>query len=196
MLNDDEIINTLAIVLSIGHAYKYSEEAIMKRIAYSLYFSCIEKNKDDPILYVDEQSLISSIYYDANIASYDSILYNQSLWLSELYVRIQRQTNMTFEGIFLYLPLSKGYRMFPLYHEMDFSQGVDYFLSLLHNQSILSLIMKKKALSIDEVAKASGLSYVMISSLKQRKKDISKVAASNLLAMASYLGVKTETLIK
>ena len=196
MLNDDEIINTLAIVLSIGHAYKYSEEAIMKRIAYSHYFSCIEKNKDDPILYVDEQSLISSIYYDANIASYDSILYNQSLWLSELYVRIQRQTNMTFEAVFLYLPLNKGYGMFPLYHEMDFSQGVDYFLSLLHNQSILSLIMKKKALSIDEVAKASGLSYVMISSLKQRKKDISKVAASNLLAMASYLGVKTETLIK
>ena len=196
MLDDNEIISTMAAVISIGHAYKYSDEVIMKRIAYSLFFTCVENNKDDPVLYLDEESVVSAIYYDANIHSYEPIIYNQSLWLSELYLQIQRKTNMTFEAIFLYLPLNKGYGMFPLYHEMDFSQGVDYYVSLVKSQSILSIIMKKKAIGIEEAARESGLSYSMVASLKQKKKDITKVAASNLLMMASYLGVKPETLIR
>jgi len=196
MINDDEIVFTLAELISFGHAYKYTDEVIMKRISYSSYFTSVENNKDNPVLYIDTRSLIDSVYQDVN-AAYDKIkVYKESLWLGELYLKIQRKTKMTFEAIFLYLPLNKGYEMFPVYHEMDYSQGVDYFVELVQKQSILSIVMKKKKLSVEEVSKASELSYQMISALKTRKKDIKKVAAFNLLLLADYIGVKPETLVR
>lgn len=196
MVRNDEIIEVLASILSCGNYYKFSDEVIMKRIAYHPFFIMVEKEKESSVLYQNIDTTVNEIFYDIDLSQYDYRIYNQSLWLAELYVNIHKQTKMTFEAIFLYLPLAKGYSMFPLYHEMDFSQGVDYFISLTEKQGLIALLMKKKGISVVELAKKSGLSYVMTSKLKRREKDISKVAASNYLNLVSCLDVRPETLIR
>ena len=196
MRSESSVINLLAMILSVGHRYKYKEEVIEKRIAYSSFFIAYENQKEESILYIDDDSLIDSIFYDLKRKPINKEIYSQSLWLAELYLRIFQMTSMTFEGIFIYLPLIKGYNMYPLYHENDFSLAVNYFLQLLTSKSILFLVMKNKGISVEELAEASSLSYNMISLLRRRKKEISKVAASNFFLMASYLRIRPETLLR
>lgn len=195
MISIDEMIETLALVLSCGYTHKFNGEVIEKRIANSSYFISIENSKENSFIYKTADSIVRNIYFDIELSNDDFKLYNQSLWLSELYIRIQKETKMTFEAIFIYLPIDKGYEMFVLYHEMDFSQAVDYFISLREKRSILSILMKNKGISIGTLSDASGLSYSMISSLKRREKDITKVSASNFIQISSYLGVRPETLL-
>ncbi len=195
MINIDNAIETLAMVLSCGHTYKFSVEAIEKRIGYSPFFISFEKGVENTIIYENADSIVKRIYFDVDLSNYDFKLYNQSLWLSELYIRIQKEVNVTFEAIFIYLPINKGYEMFDLYHEMDFSHAVDYFKSLKEKTSIISILMKNKRIDVGSLSNASGLSYSMISSLRRRGKDITKVSASNFIQISSYLGVRPETLL-
>ena len=195
MVSNSDIRNMLSVVLSFGHEYKFYSKVIEKRVGKSAYFIAAETNSDDLILYSNSKKILESIFYDVDVSKYQYNLYAGCVWLSELYVQIQRKTNMTFEAIFLYLPINDGFYIYPTYHEMDISQGIDFFLERVNKHSVLYSLMKRRNVSIDELAKASGLSYQMISSLRTRRKDIGKVAGRNLLKIAPYLGARPETLL-
>lgn len=195
MVNNSDIKNMLSIVLSFGHEYKFYSKVVEKRVGKSAYFIAAENNNDDLILYSSSNKVLSTIFYDVDISKYSNSLYNGCVWLSDLYVQIQMKTNMTFEAIFLYLPIEDGFYMYPLYHEMDFNQGIDFFLERVNKHSVLWHAMKRRDVSIDELAKASGLSYQTISSFRTRKNDIGKASARSLLKIASYLCIRPETLL-
>ena len=195
MKTDNYLRDTMALLLSFGHAYKYRGSVVEKRIALSPFFQAVEKAKDEYILCENIGQLISSTFYDANVSNFKYIIFNECAWLAELYIQIQKQTKMTFEGIFLYLPIDEGYSLFPVYHEMDFSQSIQYFLEQTKKHSLLYLAMKRNGVGINELSHFCGLSYSMISALRTGKKDIGKVAAVNLLKVATYLGIRIETLI-
>lgn len=190
-----DIIDTLGEILSIAYHHKYATSVIESRIAHSPFFIAVEQNIDSPTLYMSPSKLINSIFYDIKVDGKIE-LYNQTLWAAELYVRIQDKTHLTFEAIFLYLSLDQAYQMYPIYHEMDFSQSVNYFMSLKKENSVLSMAMRKNKVDGYELAKYADLSYPTISALRQEKRDINKVQAKSLYKISNYLHLRLESLLK
>ena len=195
MISDDEIVETLAAILSFGQRNRYALPVLERRIAKSPFFHAIKDGYEDPILYEGCDPLLHSLFPDADFSRGTEVMFSQCSWLAELYVRLFRQSGMTFEALFLVLPLKRGYGLFPLYHEMDFSQAIHVFESAIEKKSLLALAMEQKAIDTRQLAEACGLSYAMVSALRIRKKDIRKVSACSYLRLCKALGVRPETLL-
>lgn len=195
MIREDSIRNVMASILSCGHDFNFRSGVIEKRISKSEYFSAVENDLDECVLYTPLRKILNSFYYDVDVTKWKYRIYNECAWLSELYLKIQRQTKLTFEAIFVYLPIEEGFKLFTVYHEMDFEHSIDLFRERYAKHSILWSVMKRKQISISELSIYCGLSYSMVYALRQRKKNICKVAAENLYRISKYLGLKIETLL-
>ena len=193
---DNRYLDCLAAAFSYGHEQVYREEIIEKRIAYSPFFQTLEREEDSPILYMSIESLLASLFYDSRKKEYSYKNYSQCSWVAELYWRIQKESKLTFEAVFLYLPLKKAYQMYPIYHEMDFSQAIAFFQELRQKKTVLSLAMKRQEMANALLAFASGVSYSTIGALRIGRRDIRQVATIHVLKMARALHVRLETLLE
>jgi hypothetical protein len=122
--------------------------------------------------------------------------YRECAWAAESYLTIQNETGLTFETIFLVLPIEKMFEYFSLYHEMDFSQIVDEFNEIYKKESILSIVMNRLGYSIKYISESTGLPYDSLSSYKQRRRDIKKMSADSACLLATLLRIRIETLIE
>lgn len=198
-MNDNylyDYVSSLERVLSSGYAYKCSTKALEKFISYSYYFQRVERDRKFFSPTIDDTSLVNSLFTDIHVDLKTVPEYSQCLWAAESYLRIQFETRLTFEAIFLYFPLEKMYECFNLYHEMDFTQIIDLFKSFYKNKSILSILLKKYGKSLKEIANTTNIPYATLYSLKQRKRDIKKTSVENALALADFFQVRLETLIE
>lgn len=189
-----EYVNLFERVLSVAYEQKYSPAALEKRIAYSSYFQAIEEDKDTFAPVIAEKDLIKSVFPEINVDLENVLQYNQCVWAAESYLRIQGKTGLTFEAIFLYLPIQRMYLCFGLYHEMDFSQIVNHFEELYAEKSILTLLLKRYRYPLTLVAEQTKIPYATLSSLKKRKRDIKKASVEMVASLARFLHVRIETL--
>ena len=183
-------------LLSIAYHQKYSLSAVEHEISYSPYFQKIEKDHDGYSPIIDETSLIKEIFKDDNIKSMDIPSYNQCMWAAEAYLRIQGETRLTFEAIFLYMPIADIYNYFPLFHEMDFSHIINEFKRLYSERSILDLLLDKYHYSVKEISERINVPYETLYSYKQRRRDIRKINADVAYVLSSVLKVRIETLLE
>ena len=189
-----EFVNKLERVLSVAYEVKYSLGALEKQISYCSYFQKIEDDGGELAPIIVEEKLIKEVFPEITINLDNIPVHNQCLWAAESYLHIQENTGLTFETIFLYIPIEMMYQYFPVYHEMDFSQIVDEFIKLFKKKSVLSVLSKKYGFSMREVAKATNISYETLLSLKQRKRDISKANYEMVYKISKFLHVRTSTL--
>ena len=189
-----EYANVLERVLSVGYECNYSTPAIERLISYSSYFQGIENDGDGFAPITTEAALIHSFFPDFKTDLMKVASYNQCLWAAEGFLRIQGETGLTFECIFLYLPINKMYEYFPLYHEMDFSHIIEEFKRLFDERSALGLLIEKYHYSLTDVAKRIGASYDMLSSLKQRRRDIKKASVEVVARLSRVFKVRMETI--
>lgn len=186
-----DYVNLLERVFSFGYKTNYSTSAIERAISYSSFFQKIEKN-ESPII---NDSLLLTALFQENSINLEAIpVYNQCLWAAEAYLRIQDECRLSFEAIFLYIPINKMYDYFPLYHEMDFSHIVKEFLSLYEKKSVFSLLLDKYNFALNNVSNDICISYETLYSLKQRRRDIKKISVETGKAIADYFNVRLETL--
>lgn len=186
-----DYVNLLERVFSFGYKTNYSTSAIERAISYSSFFQKIEKN-ESPII---NDSLLLTALFQENSINLEAIpVYNQCLWAAEAYLRIQNECHLSFEAIFIYIPINKMYDYFPLYHEMDFSHIVKEFLSLYEKKSVFSLLLEKYNFALNNVSNDIGISYETLYSLKQRRRDIKKISVETGKAIADYFNVRLETL--
>lgn len=189
-----EYADHLERVLSLGYERHYSTPAIERSISYSPYFQRIEQDDSDFAPIITDAALIHSLFPELNADIERIPTYNQCLWAAEAYLRIQGETRLTFECIFLYIPINKMYDYFPLYHEMDFSRIVDEFKRLFAEKSVLGTLVEKYHYSLTDIAKRLGVSYGLLSSLKQRKRDIKKTSVEIAVKLSQVFRVRVETL--
>ena len=186
--------NLFERVLSVGYCLCYCTSAIERAISYSSFFQKVENDKDTFAPIIVDSLLVKEIFpeYDVNLLT--TPIYNQCLWAAEAYLRIQGESQLTFEAIFLYIPIAKMYGFFPLYHEMDFSHIVQLFFELYRQKSVLSLLIEKYGYTIVDISKASSVSYETLYSLKQRRREMKKVNVDTVRTIANILRVRIETL--
>ena len=186
-----EYCSALEKVLSFGYRHGLATPYIEKQVSKSSYFQSIEDG-GSPL--VADSDLLSSLFPEVRVSLTDAPIYSQCAWAGEAYMRIQADTGLTLEAIFLYLPIEEMYRLYPLYHEMDFSQVVAYFQQLYSETSVLGKLLKKYGYSLAYVSNLTGISYNVLNSLKRRRRDISKLAAQSIIPLAKAFHVRVETI--
>ncbi len=189
-----EYVNLLERVLSIGHEIHYCSGAIERQVSYSPYFQGIEQDNRYFAPIITENKLIKEFFPNLKKDLLEIPSYNQCLWAAEAFLRIQGATGLTFECIFLYIPINTMYEYFPLYHEMDFSHIVKEFKRLFDGKSAFGMLTEKYHYSLTDIAKRIGVSYDMLSSLKQRRRDIKKTGVEIVVRLSQVFNVRIETI--
>lgn len=180
-------------VLSASYAEKYSQAATERSISYSPFFQEIEKSDSPFRPFPDATSLVKSVLGQGDTCLDGLPIYKQCLWAAEAYLRIQMESRLTFEAIFLYMPLTKMYACFPLYHEMDFSRIVEEFKASYAKKSVLGMLLETQGVPLSNLSKKTGIPYDTLASVKSRRRDIRKLSVSNVIAIASFFHVRVET---
>ena len=186
----EERINNLERILSTGYKYEYALDFIERGISYCSYFQMIERHQNPFPL---SSALVDSIYYDIKVDHDEVPTYRECLWAAEAYVRIQNHTRLSFEAIFLIMPLKEMYNTFPLYHELDFSKIIEHFMNKQKEKTIFSLLLKKYGYKLDYVAKKVDISINTLYSFKQGKRDMKKANVDLVQKLASFFNVRIET---
>ena len=169
-----EYVDLLERILSFAHKNNYSTKLVEKKISNSDFFEKIEKEHNGSASIIDDVSLIREVFNDPNADLVFVPIYNQCMWAAESYLSIQGETKLTFEAIFLYIPIEKMYEYFPLYHEMDFSQIVDEFKKIYSSASILKILLSRYRYSVKCVSEKTGLNYDTLYSYKERRREASQ----------------------
>ena len=86
------------------------------------------------------------------------------------------------------------YEYFPLYHEMDFSQIIKEFKRLFSIKSTLGLLIEKYHYHLTNIAKQIDVSYDVLSSLKNRRRDIKKTSVEIVAKLSQVFNVRIETI--
>lgn len=194
-MNDNYIydyISSLETIFSYGYIKQYSTSYIERALSYSSYIQRIENDFFGFAPIIFEGDFLKEIYKDVD--NTEIIIYKQCAWASEAYIRIQKETGLTFEAIFLYIPLKKMYDYYLIYHEMDFSQIVDHFKTLYQKKSILDILTKERHIKLKEVSLRTKIPYDSLRAFKQRKRNIKNMNIEHLAILSRLFRVRMETL--
>lgn len=181
-------------ILSIGYLKEYTTASIERSVSYSSYFQQIEKDNYAFAPLETSTSFFRSVFPDLKDDFAKMPLYNECLWAAEAYMRIQGKTRLTFECIFLYIPIKKMYSYFLIYHEMDFSHIIKRFEELYSEQSALSIIVDKYGYFLEDISQQTGISYNTLYSLKSRRRDIRKINIETASKLSIFLHMRMKTI--
>lgn len=189
-----DYIILLERVLSFGYKNGYSSSFIERSISYYSYFLKVEDDKRGlpPIAY--DETLIEDIYSVNKPNMFGVPMYSQCTWAAEAYLRIQGETKLTFESIFLYIPIDEMYLLYVIYHEMDFSQIVKEFKERFEKKSVLAKLSEKCRLSLSELSEKIGISQNTLLSLSSRRRSIGKTNFETVFKIAKLFDVRLETI--
>ncbi len=185
--------NVLTYVLGRSIAYGYSFSFIERTIAYSKAFSEFEKSNVTKIAFSSNESIYSEMFDDAN-DGYIENPYDIYGWLGYVYINLFLKLKITFEMLFIALPIDTAIKMYPLYHEMDITHLENYLAEELFPSS-LSLIMKKRNMTMEQLSEKASIPFATIRSLKLGYRDINKLEVYKTLLIAHALNVKIESLL-
>lgn len=196
-LSDDYLnkyIDTFGYIFARSIKEGYSFSYIEKSISYSSMVEELERSNITTIAFSSSEKIYHDLLplYSNNDFAYSP--YDEFGWLGYIYVHLFLHFQITFELLFIILPIEKALSLYKIYHEMDISQTYAFFKESV-KYSYLDNIMKAKKISINELSNASGISKSTINFLKYGKRDISKLETQKLFKISKALNVKMATLL-
>ena len=194
-LSDDYVEkyqDSVGYILGRAISNNYSFSFIEKTIASSSIFKEFENSNITQIAFSSPMCLYSKLFDDENDYEYE--IYSKYAWLGYIYIQLFFELKITFELLFLLLPIEEALQMYNLYHEMDISQTINYVKSKM-KPSILHYLISKKNISLNELSNSSGLSFSTIRSLVYGYRDIGKLELKKANQIASSLNVRLDSLI-
>lgn len=186
--------NVLTYILGRSITRGYSFSYIERSVAYNAAFSEFEKSNITLIAFSSNEEIYRNIFGDTD-DGYKENLYDVYGWLGFIYCYLFLEFKITFEMLFIALPIETAIEMYPVYHEMDITQLKDYLLEVLRPSS-LSLIMKRRGFTMKKLSETTNIPLATIRSLKLGYRDIDKLEVFKATLVASALNVKVETLLK
>ena len=193
----DDYISRYCEVLSylIGKSVeaKYSFNHIEKAIAYSKMIEELERSNVTTIAFSSMPMIYKDIF-EANENSYKLDVYDIFGWVGYTYMHLFLKLEITFEALFNIVPIQEMLKLYKLYHEMSFSQMLDYVKEIMDN-SILDVVMKNKKWTNQKLSLETKIPLATVKSLRYGLRDISKLEADKLLTLSRILDIKMETLL-
>ena len=188
-----DYVDSLERILSVAQYYNYSTKALERHISYSPFFQSIEVNIDGLSPFINDYLLTKTLFPEIEVDIANVPEYVECLWAAEAYLHIQLETRLTFEAIFIYLPISKMYQFFLIYHEMDFSHIVQEFKNIYLHRSIFAVLLDRYQYSLVYVSEQTKIPYDTLYSLKKRRRDAKKVNVESVVKLARLFNVRLET---
>lgn len=183
----------LARIIYFGKVNNYSNGYIEERISSSFFIEELEKSSDD-FLYSDNiDDLIHDIYPFYRGKDYDYSAINPLfLWIGEAYIRLFFKHHKAMEYVFLYIPLIDMINLFDLYHELDWSQLHNYFVSKTKEKTLLSKLIERKGISINKLAQLTNISVNTIAYYCKDDNHMyeAKYSYVNLIALALKVNIR------
>jgi len=196
-LTDDYVTafqDTLGYIIGRTISNGYSPRFVERTIAYSSVFSLLEKSDITELAFSPKEYIFERMF-DINISNeFEYSPYDVYGWLGYVYIRLFFDLKITFESLFFVLPIDEAINMYPLYHEMDYLQTLEYVKGKV-KYSLLDVIMACRKISSQKLSRLSGVSYSTISALRYGKRDINKLEGLSLLRLSNALRVKMESLL-
>ena len=176
--------------ISEGHSFPYIE----KRISYSEMVEELERSDITTIAFSSMEKIYRNIFpeFDNNNFIYNP--YDEFGWASYIYIHLFIKYQITFEVLFMIIPLKKMLSLYKIYHEMDINQMYSFFQESIEF-SYFDNIVKYRKISSKQLSLKSGVSFSTIASLRFSKRDISKLEAMKLYNLATVLKIKISSLL-
>ena len=198
-LSDDYLMKYIDTIGQLfGRAIKegYSYLHIERRIAYSQFVDELEKSNVTSISFVTADELYKDLFPDSpNNEKYIYNPYDVFGWLGFIYIHLFFKYQITFELIFIVLPIEKAMSLYKLYHDRDitnlyeaFEESVRYYY--------LNEIIRYRDRSTKQLSEMTGVSFSTIQALRYKKRDINKTEIKTLLKLSNALNVKITSLIE
>lgn len=122
--------------------------------------------------------------------------YSQQYWCGWILAYYQWYTGISFRKILSVLSFDILLNSYSALHQADVSKAVSAFDEIVHSQTFLAQLRKKRGLSQSELAKASNVSVRSIQLYEQRKNDINKAQYNNLKDIAKVLHCNIEDILE
>ena len=113
-------------------------------------------------------------------------IYNDAYWCGYSYFELQLRTQKPFAYIFLKLPLTKMADIYTIYHEMDFSSLLEYFVRLSKEKTILRLLCERRETSLTKVSHGTGIGLATLAKYNGCDAAIYKASFQNIIRISEY----------
>ena len=196
-LGDDYIVkycDTLSYLIERSIREQYSFNHIERSIAYSMMVNELEKCDVSIIAFSSSENIYHQIFPLKDNDGFIQDIYSRYSWVGYIYIHLFLDLDITFESLFFIIPIDEMLSLYHLYHEMDYSQTLNYVKDKIE-YTILDVIMKKKKISSSRLSSLTNIPISTIKALRYSDRDINKLEASKLLSIAKCLNVKMKSLL-
>lgn len=199
-------------MITVNDTYKISE-LISSIIFYGLKrgysYSSIEERMMRSEVIRDLENGDSSFLYKTNIEEVVQKMYalpeevlflgesnSLSMWLGDIYTKLFFTKNKSFSYLFLYYPLNKAIDDYDIYHEMDINQLIKHFSDLEKENTILSLLLKKRGLKVRELSSLADVNINTIVSYTRDNENVYNAKYQTIYEMSNILNINPNIFIK
>ena len=199
-------------MITINDTYKISE-LISSIIFYGLVrgysYSSIEERMMRSEVIRDLENGDSSFLYKTNIEEIVQKMYalpeevlflgesnSLSMWLGDIYTKLFFKKNKSFSYLFLYYPLNKAIDDYDIYHEMDINQLIKHFSEIEKENTIISLLLKKRGLKVRELSALADVNINTIVSYTRDNENVYNAKYQTIYEMSNILNINPNIFIK
>lgn len=190
----DKYQNVLGYLIGRAMSEGFSLKHIEKTISYSSAFINFENSDITEIAFLSKELISNKLFGFKSDNRYEYSPYGVYGWLGYTYIHLFFDLRITFESLFIVLPIDTAIKMYHLYHEMDYRQTLDAVKNGIRH-SYLNMIMETKNVSSSKLSRLSQVKLSTISALRYGKRDINKLESLQLLKIAHALKIKVTSLL-
>lgn len=194
--NRDDLEILFAKIFDYGFKHDYHPKAIEQRIVDSFFVDKLENNDDS---FLDKYTIDQLLKMTFSLKDDDDIEMGYStlsLWIAMTYIDLFFEFRKSFSYLFLYFPLEDAVYRFDVYHEMDVTQILKYFVDRTNESTLFSKILKEKKITTKQM---SILTDISIDTLNGYSKSDNIFYGANfeyMMLISQILNVKPNLFLK
>lgn len=193
-INDIRETFSRLFVLAINKKMNFSSFTSM--LVKSDFILQIEKNEYDESLKKPVNVLFSEITGFEVKEDNSFGIYNDAYWSGQNYFDLHLKTNNSFEYIFLKLPLEKMISVYTIFHEMDFSSLVEYYIKESEKKTILRLLCEQSDKSLNDISNSTSISLNTLKKYNKNDNYLYNASFQTISKLVSYFDVNYSLFIK
>lgn len=143
---------------------------------------------------------LENVFFDVTnkkIGDDDSYgVYDDAYWAGSAYFEMFLRLRKPFSYLFIKLPLSKLLDIYPIYHEMDITSLLEYFLKIEKEKTILRLLCEQSKCSLTTLSYGTGISLTTLSKYNASDDALYKGSFQNIMAICGFFKVPNSLFMK
>lgn len=199
MINTNDvnrITNIFSDLFFYGLSRGYSYSAIEERIAKSDIVRDLENGDAYFLNQKNPEDIAKEIYNIPEKIDYLMESNALAMWLGDIYTKLFFRKNKSLSYLFLYFPLENAIDAFDLYHEIDVTQLLKRFDEIEKDNTILSLLLKKKGLKARELSALTRININTVVSYKRSNENVYNAKYQHIYQISSVLKVNPNIFVE